>query len=161
MSAADRDPDLNRRARFTHLDSVKVQEVRRQRHGDRTASIRDQWMEFSPAYLSLYCQWDPGVIVRSHGHYSDHVMFVIEGDMMCGDRYCPAGTHIAVDKGQALGPFIAGPNGTKLIEVMMGDPRSFPGDNDAYLELMEERGVVQLPDPPIDMPPWLKDMRDN
>ena len=147
--------------RFTHLDTVKSQEVRRQQHGDRTASIRDKWMEFSPKYLSLYCEWDPGVIVRSHGHNSDHVVFVIEGDMMCGDRYCPAGTHIAVDKGHALGPYIAGPHGTKLLEVMMGDPRSFPGDTDGFDALLKERGVVQLPSPPIDMPPWLKDTRDN
>jgi hypothetical protein len=49
----------------------------------------------------------------------------------------------------------------KLFEVMMGDPRSFPWDAEGYHRLLEEKGIQQLPNPPIDMPAWLKDARDN
>ena len=145
--------------RFARLDDVPWQEVRRQQHGDRTASVREKWLEFSPRYLSLYARWDPGMIVHAHGHRSDHVVFVLEGDMTCGDVHCRAGTHIALDHGDTFGPFIAGPDGVVLFEVMMGDPRSFPADPDGYRTLLAERGVEQLPNPAIDLPGWLEDTR--
>src|SRR3954468_18591383 len=145
--------------RFTHLDELKWQEVRRQQHGERIVSVREKWMEFSDRYLSLYAKWDPGMIVQAHGHNSDHVVFVIEGDMTCGDVVCPAGTHIALDQGDTFGPFVAGPQGVVLFEIMMGAPRSFPEDLDAYERFLADRDVVQLPTPPIGMPDWLEDTR--
>ncbi|MBV8950118.1 MAG: hypothetical protein JOZ99_04530 [Actinobacteria bacterium] len=99
------------------------------------------------------------MIVHAHGHNSDHVVFVIDGDMTCGDVRCTAGTHIALDQGDAFGPFVAGPEGVVLFEVMMGDPRSFPADPDGYTALLGQHGVEQLPNPPIDMPSWLQDTR--
>ena len=145
--------------RFTHLDDFPWQEVRRQQHGDHTASVREKWMEFSANCLSLYAVWDPGMIVHAHGHNSNHVVFVISGSMTCGDVACPAGTHITLDQGDTFGPFIAGPDGVVLFEVMMGDPRSFPADPEGYKRLLAEKGVEQLPNPPIDMPKWIKDTR--
>ena len=150
---------MARGPRFVHLDDVPWQEVRRQRHGDREASVREKWLEFSPRYLSLYARWDPGMIVHAHGHRSDHVVFVLEGDMTCGDVHCRAGTHIALDHGDTFGPFIAGPDGVVLFEVMMGDPRSFPADPDGYRALLAARGAEQLPNPAIDLPGWLEDTR--
>jgi hypothetical protein len=47
-----------------------------------------------------------------------------------------------------------------LFEVMMGDPRSFPGDLEEYEKFLADRGVQQLPNPPIDMPDWLPDTRN-
>jgi hypothetical protein len=145
--------------RITHIDDLKWQEVRRQQHGDRTVSVFEKWPEFSDRYLTVYAKYEPGMIVQPHGHNSDHVVFVIEGDVMCGDVHCPAGTHIALDQGDTFGPFIAGPAGAVLFEVMMGDPRSFPADLGAYEVFLAERGVTQLPNPPIDMPDWLEDTR--
>jgi hypothetical protein len=43
--------------------------------------------------------------------------------------------------------------------VMMGDPRSFPADEDGWQRLLEERGVEVLPNPPIDMPAFFPDTR--
>ena len=145
--------------RFTHLDELPWQEVRRQQHGERVASVREKWLDFSPNFLSLFAEWDPGMIVQAHGHNSDHVVYVVSGDMTCGDVHCPMGTHIALDQGDTFGPFVAGPGGVTLLEVMMGDPRSFPADLDGYAQFLGERGVEQLPNPPIDMPEWLPDTR--
>jgi hypothetical protein len=146
--------------RFTHLDDVGWQEVRRQQHRDRTASVREKWLDFNERFLSLYARWDPGMIVQPHGHNSDHVVFVLEGEMTCGEVVCPAGTHIALDQGDTFGPFVAGPEGVVLFEVMMGDPRSFPADQEAYARFLEERGVTLLPNPPIDLPHGLEDKRN-
>ncbi len=145
--------------RFRHLDELEWQEVRRQQHGDHTASVFEKWPEFSDRYLTVYARYEPGMMVHKHGHNSDHVVFVIEGDIMCGDVHCPAGTHIALDQGDTFGPFIAGPNGAVMFEVMMGDPRSFAADPEGWERLLAERDVQQLPNPPIDTPDWLEDTR--
>ena len=42
---------------------------------------------------------------------------------------------------------------------MMGDPRSWSDDPDAMTKILEEHGVTQLPDPPIELPAGLKDLR--
>ena len=146
--------------RFVHLDDLGWQEVRRQRHGDRTASVYEKWLDLNDRFLSLYARWDPGTMVQPHGHNSDHVVFVLEGEMTCGDVHCGPGTHIALDQGDTFGPFIAGPEGVVLFEVMMGDPRSFPADQEAWQALLADRGVELLPNPPIDLPDWLPDQRN-
>ena len=147
--------------RFTHLDDLGWQEVRRQRHGAREVSVREKWLDFSPEFLSLYAKWDPGMIVQPHGHNSNHVVYVLEGEMMCGDVRCVKGTHIALDQGDTFGPFVAGSKGVELFEVMMGDPRSFSADPEGYERFLAERNVQQLPNPPIDMPGWLQDTRSG
>jgi hypothetical protein len=153
-------PEKPRSPRFTHLDDVAWQEVRRQQHGDRTASVREKWLDFGERFLSLYARWDPGMIVQPHGHNSDHVVFVLEGEMTCGDVRCPAGTHIALDQGDTFGPFVAGAEGVVLFEVMMGDPRSFPADQEEYARFLEAKGVTLLPNPPIELPHGLEDKRN-
>ena len=48
-----------------HIDQEKWQEVRAQQHGDRRCVVREKWLEFTPGCLTLYAEWDPGMI-RSH-----------------------------------------------------------------------------------------------
>ena len=147
------------KVRFRHLDDEKWQEVRAQQHGDRRVSIREKWLEFNPGCLSLYAKWDPGMMVHEHGHNSDHVVYVLEGEMMCGDVRCTKGQHIFLPQGEAFGPFVAGPEGVEMFEVMMGDPRSWPADPEGFEKLLADRGAVQLPNPPIDLPDWIEDTR--
>ena len=147
--------------RFVHLDEVREQEVRRQQHGERTVSVYERWLDLNDRFLSLYARWDPGMLVQPHGHNSDHIVFVLEGEMTCGDVRCVKGTHIALDQGDTFGPFVAGPDGVELFEVMMGDPRSFSADPEGYERFLAERNVQQLPNPPIDMPTWLEDTRSG
>jgi hypothetical protein len=146
--------------RFSTLESTPDQEVRRIAKADgATASVFEKWLDFSPRFLSLWARWDPGMIVHAHGHNSDHVVFVLEGEMTCGDVRCTPGTHIALNQGDTFGPFVAGADGVVLFEVMMGDPRSFPADPDGWPQFLAERGASPLPNPAIDMPDWLKDTR--
>ena len=148
--------------RFSNLDSTTAQEVRRiSMGGDATASVFEKWLDFSPRFLSLWARWDPGMMVHAHGHLSDNVVFVLEGEMTCGDVRCTPGTHIALDQGDTFGPFVAGPEGVVLFEVMMGDPRGWGDDPQAFERVLSERGAEALPDPPISLPPWLHDLRDR
>ena len=149
---------------FRHLDDPDLgwQRVKSVRTGDgATASVWEKWLAFSPdpQYLSLYARWDPGMVVRRHGHFSPHVVFVISGDLWCGGRHCPAGTHIELPLGAAFGPFVAGPEGTVLFEVTMGDPRSWGDDPQAFADALAGVGARPLPDPDIELPEWLADLR--
>jgi len=151
---------------FRHLDDPDVpwQPVKAQRNADGSeAFVWEKWLSFSPdpQYLSLYAKYYPGMMVRRHGHYSPHVLFVIAGEIWCGERLCPAGTHIELPFGAAFGPFRAGPEGATLFEVMMGDPRSWGDDPEAFTALMEEQGAEPLPDVDLDYPPWLEDLRKH
>jgi hypothetical protein len=151
-------------ATFRHLDDaeVKWQQVRRQRNADGSeSSVWEKWLSFSadPPYLSVYAKYDPGMIVRRHGHFSPHVVLVIEGDVWFGDRHCPAGTHVELPLGAAFGPVRAGPQGATMFEVMMGDPRSWGDDPAAFEKVLAEHGVEPLPDVELDFPPWLEDLR--
>lgn len=158
MSTQERE---NPQVKFRHADDEKWQEVRAQQHGDRRVSIREKWLEFTKDLLCLYAKWDPGMMVHKHGHNSDHILFVLEGEMMCGDVRCTKGMHITLEHGAAFGPFIAGPEGVELFEIMMGDPRSWAADSEGFKQLLKERGVEQLPNPEIELPEWLEDTRTN
>jgi hypothetical protein len=151
---------------FRHLDDADMtwQQVKRQRNADGSeSSVWEKWLAFSPdpQYLSLYAKYDPGMIVRRHGHYSPHVLFVISGELWIGDRHCPAGTHVELPLGAAFGPIRAGDTGAVLFEVMMGDPRSWGDDPDAFDAAMAAHGAEPLPDVALDYPPWLADLREQ
>lgn len=146
--------------RFRHADEEKWHEVRAIQVGERRASVWEKWLDFTPSFLSLQARWDPGMMIHKHGHNSDHVIFVIEGEMSCGEVRCTPGMHIALPQGEAFGPFVAGPQGVVLFEVMMGDPRSWPADPEGFEKLLAEKGAKRLPNPPIELPAWLKDTRN-
>jgi hypothetical protein len=151
---------------FRHLDDADVpwQAVKRQRNADgTTAEVREKWLAFSPdpQYLSLYAEYDPGMIVRRHGHFGPHVVFVLRGRLDVGGRPCRAGTHIELPLGAAFGPLIAGPDGCTLFEVMIGDPRSWGDDPQSLEAARVAAGVEPLPDPALEYPPWLEDLRSH
>jgi hypothetical protein len=149
---------------FRHLEDANVtwQQVKRQRNADGSeSSVWEKWLSFSPEpqYLSLYARYDPGMIVRRHGHYSPHVVFVLDGEVRIGDRRCPAGTHVELPLGAAFGPIQAGPDGATMFEVMMGDPRSWGDQPETFEKALADNGVEPLPDVELDYPPWLEDLR--
>jgi hypothetical protein len=151
---------------FRHIDDPDVtwQKVRRQRNADGSeGTVVEKWFAFSPdpQYLSLLAEYSPGMIVRRHGHYSPHVIYIMEGGAWFGDRWCPKGTHIELPFGAAFGPIVAGDEGATMFEVMLGDPRSW-GDQPAQFEqALADRGAEALPDVPLDYPPWLQDLRSH
>jgi hypothetical protein len=136
--------------------------VRSQRNADGSEShVWERWVAFSvePLYLALFARWDPGMIVRRHGHHSPHTLTVLSGGFTCDGEQCGVGTHIELPFGAAFGPFVAGPDGVELYEVMMGDPRSWSDEPEVMHRLLAARGVEALADPPIELPGGLEDLR--
>ncbi len=114
-----------------------------------------------PQYLSLYAKYDPGMIVRRHGHFSPHVLFVIAGELWFGETHAPAGTHVELPYGAAFGPIRAGKEGATLFEVMLGDPRSWGDEPETLEHARAEHGVEPLPDVELEFPDWLTDLRSH
>lgn len=151
-------------ARTTHLDGDEVPwiKVKSQRNADGSEShLWEQWVAFSvePRYLALFARWDPGMIVRRHGHHSPHVLTVLSGSFTCDGEELGPGAHLELPHGASFGPFVAGPDGVVLYEVMMGDPRSWSDEPEVMAAVLAEHGVTPLTDPPIELPGGLKDLR--
>src|SRR5690606_2860953 len=103
--------------------------------------------------MVLYGRYDPGMLLERHGHRSDHLVHVIDGAITVGSEVCGPGTTLLLPVGAAMGPIEAGPDGAVLFEVMLGDPRAVPADPAGFANLLAERGVEPLPNPPVDAPP--------
>ncbi len=140
------------RLAFVHADDVPWTEVIAQLHGARRVSVHERFLEWNAKRMVVLGRYDPHVVIERHGHASDHLVYVLEGELLVGDRPCPPGTLIVLEVGATFGPLIAGEHGALLFEVWMGDPRPVPADKEAYHALLKERGIVRLPNPAFRKP---------
>src|SRR5512139_2627646 len=114
-----------------------------------------------PDFLSAYVHYEPGMVVRRHGHRSNHVVIVLDGGTWLGDRWCTPGTHVHVPLGAAFGPIIAGPDGVTCWELSFGEFGGWGDEPELYEEAIEARGVTPLPDPPLELGDWFVDPRGD
>ena len=111
------------RLAFVHIDDVPWTEVIAQMHGERRVSVHEKFLEWNTKRMVVLGRYDPHVVIERHGHASDHLVYVLEGELMVGDRRCPPGTLIVLEVGAKFGPLIAGEQGALLFETWAGDPR--------------------------------------
>jgi quercetin dioxygenase-like cupin family protein len=144
------------RLAFVHVDDVEFTQVVRQLHGDREAGVHIKFLEWTPDRFVAYTRYDPGLVLERHGHSSDHLVFVLDGELTiateAGDRVCTAGMLVVLEHGAAFGPLTAGPNGVTFLETYTGDVTPVPVDKEGYQRLLEERGIVRLPNPEFERP---------
>ena len=149
------------RLAFADEGDVAWQEVLAQRHGDRRVSVHEKFLEWTADRMVVLGRYDPGVIVERHGHKSDHLVYVLEGELTVGDRPCPRGTLIVLEEGAVFGPLVAGGQGALLFETWAGDPAPVPADKEGYLSLLRARGIERLPPPRIVRPASAPGGRDT
>ena len=107
---------------FIDVDDIEWTPVQRQRNADGSESVvRERWPIMRPDFLSAYVVYEPGMIVRRHGHRSNHVVFVLGGGAWLGEAWCAPGTHVHVPLGATFGPIIAGPEGVTCWELSFGE----------------------------------------
>jgi hypothetical protein len=140
------------RLAFVHVDDVPWTEVIAQLHGERRVSVHEKFLEWNARRMVVLGRYDPHVVIERHGHASDHLVYVLEGELLVGERHCGPGTLIVLEVGAKFGPLIAGANGALLFEVWMGNPRPVPGSKEEYYALLKERGIVRLPNPAFTKP---------
>lgn len=141
------------RLAFVDADAVPYTEVVAQMHGDRRTSVHVKFLEWTPERFVAYTRYDPGLVLERHGHASDHLVFVLDGELTVGDRVCGPGTLVVLERGAAFGPLIAGPEGCTFLEHYAGDVTPVPVDKEGYAALLAERGIVRLPNLDFDRPP--------
>jgi quercetin dioxygenase-like cupin family protein len=147
---------------FTLVDDIGWTPVQRQRNADGSESVvRERWPIMRPDFLSAYVHYEPGMVVRRHGHRSNHVVFVLGGGMWLGERWCPPGTHVHVPLGSAFGPIVAGPEGVTCWELSFGEFGGWGDEPELYERAIAERGVTPLPDPPLQLGDWFVDPRGD
>lgn len=154
------DPGEAAGPRIVHLDDREWIEVKAQERDGKRVSIWEKYLEWTPELMVLYAKYDPGFFTERHGHLSDHIVYVLEGEVTIGGEVCGPGTNIVLDRGAAFGPIEAGPEGALMLEVMMGDPRAVPADKEEFERLCAERGITPLPNPPFAAPPWFGERTD-
>jgi hypothetical protein len=138
--------------RYTHIDALAWQEVRALVGDDgRRLAAREKFLEFSERRMSLYAEWDPGMVVHRHGHNSEQIVFVIDGSVEIDGRHCGPGTFMVLEQGATMGPMIAGPQGVRMFESYDGDPRSWAADPAEHERVLAERGLTPAPLAAIDM----------
>jgi len=149
------------RLAFTHIDDVPWREVIAQRHGSKRVSVHEKFLEWTARQMVVLGRYDPHVVIERHGHRSNHLVYVLEGELLVGDRRCPAGTLIVLEVGASFGPLIAGAAGALLFEVWMGDPAPVPANKEEYYALLKARGIERLPPPHIERPASAAPRRDG
>ena len=136
------------------FDDTPFHDVLRFRFADgRIARIREKWIEMSPRFVAFYNEWDPGAMTPKHGHTGDHSIYIIEGEITCGDIVCPAGTHIMLEWGDTFGPWVAGDEGCKLYGFIAGDGHPF-FDLEGWPAFLADHGAEELPVVHPPLPPW-------
>lgn len=146
-------PSRPPRLAFVHVDDVPSTEVVAQLHGDRRASVHIKFLEWTPERFVAHTRYDPGLVLERHGHASDHILFILEGELTIGDRVCGPGTLVVLERGATFGPLVAGPEGVTFLEHHAGDVTPVPADKEEYHRLLAERGITRLPNPEFERPP--------
>ena len=147
-----RDTPGGPRLAFVHVDDVPWSEVIAQQDGDRRVSVHERFLEWTAQRMVVLGRYDPGMVIERHGHASDNLVYVMEGDLDVGGRRCPAGTLIVLERGAVFGPLVAGPAGCLLFETWGDDVTPVPADKAGYAALLAERGITRLPNPPFARP---------
>lgn len=145
-----------------HVDDIEWTEVQRQRNADGSVSVvREKWPIIRPGFLSAHVMYEPGMVVRRHGHRSNHLVFVLGGSGRLGEIEVAAGAHVHVPLGAAFGPIVAGPDGLNCWELSFGEFGGWGDQPELYTAEIERLGASPLPDPPLELGEWFVDPRGD
>jgi quercetin dioxygenase-like cupin family protein len=139
--------------RITGPDGGERLEVRPQLCGDRRAAGHLRIIERTPQRVVVHTRYDAGLVIEKHSHRVDELIYVLDGEIMLGERRCGAGTTAVLEKGTPMGPIVAGAQGAVLLEVFWGEPGHVSEDPAGFARLLEERGIQVLPEPDPSVPP--------
>ena len=139
---------------FVHDDERPYRDVKSQMQGDRKISVWLKMLDLEPERAFFHTRYDPGLVLQRHGHHSHHYVFIIGGTVWFDGERCEAGSLIKLPLGASFGPIVVGDEGAETIEVYFGDCRPIPADLEEWARIKEERGITELPNPPLDVPGW-------
>lgn len=140
---------------YIHAEDMDFAEVKSQQHADgRRVSVWLKLMELTQERAVYHTRYDPGLVLERHGHNSDHFIFIIDGEVTFDEEVCRAGTLIKLPHLATFGPIKVSDQGAEILEIYFGDSRPAPADKAEHAAILEERGITELPHPPLDLPDW-------
>ncbi len=145
---------------YVHDDELPFVDVKSQMQGDQKISVWLKMLDLSPERAFYHTRYDPGLVLQRHGHHSNHYVYVIRGDVWFDGEHCQAGSLIVLPLCATFGRFVVGESGAETIEVYFGDSRPIPADKREWAEIKRERGIAELPNPPLDVPEWFGERTD-
>ncbi|MDE0116397.1 MAG: hypothetical protein OXT07_07235 [bacterium] len=146
---------------YIHAEDMDFAEVKSQQHADgRRVSVWLKLMELTQERAVFHTRYDPGLVLERHGHNSDHFIFVIEGEVTFDEEVCRPGTLIKLPHLATFGPIKVGDEGAEILEIYFGDSRPAPADKAEHAAILKERGITELPHPPLDLPDWFGPRND-
>lgn len=90
--------------------------------GKRAVALNKLLSTFEPNLYVMRVDFDPFMRVERHKHASDHVIYIMEGELILEGRTVPAGTCLSFKADKFYGPESAGPNGAKTMIIFDGSP---------------------------------------
>ncbi len=146
---------------YVHDSELPFIDVKSQLHGDQKISVWLKMLDLTPERALFHTRYDPGLVLQRHGHHSDHYVYVISGEVWFDGEHCQAGSLIKLPLGATFGPIVVGDSGAETIEVYFGDSRpTVPADTREWTKIKRDRGIAELPNPPLDVPEWFGDRTD-
>lgn len=145
---------------YVHDEDRDYVDVKSQKQGERKVSVWLKMLDLEPERAFFHTRYDPGLVLQRHGHRSDHYVFVIAGTVFFDGERCRAGSLIKLPLGATFGPIVVGDEGAETIEVYFGDCRPVPARSAEWDSIKRERGIVELPNPVLDVPEWFGERTD-
>lgn len=145
-------PGANDGLLIRHIDDLEWHEVRVMLVDGKRSVVKNRFVDFGPHRTICHTWYDPGIALARHSHFSEELIYVLEGGFWIDDVWCPEGTVIVLSPGTYFGPLIAGPEGAYLLEAFPGIGVRAGQDRTGWEARAATLKVEPLPDPPFNPP---------
>lgn len=147
-----RAPGANDGLLIRHVDDLEWHEVRVMLVDGKRSVVKNRFVDFGEHRTICHTWYDPGIALARHSHFSEELIYVLEGGFWIDEVWCPEGTVIVLEPGTYFGPLIAGPEGAYLLEAFPGIGVRAGQDRTGWEERAKALKVEPLPDPPFAPP---------
>lgn len=145
-------PGANDGLLIRHIDDLEWHEVRVMLVDGRRSVVKNRFVDFGTHRTICHTWYDPGIALARHSHFTEELIYVLEGGFWIDDVWCPQGTVIVLSPGTYFGPLIAGPEGAYLLEAFPGIGVRAGQDRAGWEARAAALKVEPLPDPPFNPP---------
>ena len=99
--------------------------------GKEHAALNKILSTLEPNLFVMRVDFDPNMLVERHKHASDHVIYIMEGEIIVEGTKVHAGSCITIKKDVFYGPESAGPEGCRTVIIFDGSPEQTFEDPEA------------------------------
>ena len=136
-----------------HVDDLQWHEVRSQQIGDRRTSVWNRFVDITEDRTVAYTRYDAGVMLPSHSHHSDEVIYIIEGEVTVGGQSLARGHRGGARGGQVLRPVGRRPRRRDAVRSVHRARRPSGAGSIRLRRTAGGERLGRVPQPPFTLPP--------